>query len=90
MNLNPAATIIQMPPVASNTPTKTVPAKTAPAKETPAKNEESFVDYLIDFIPSLGKTENVHTEKNGNPLTKQYGSDVSFTIKTISVHDKNR
>lgn len=84
VNLNPAATIIQMPPVASNTPTKTVPAKTAPAKETPAKNEESFVDYLIDFIPSLGKTENVHTEKNGNPLTKQYGSDVSFTIKTIN------
>lgn len=84
VNLNPAATIIQMPPVASNTPTKTVPAKTTPAKETPAKNEESFVDYLIDFIPSLGKTENVHTEKNGNPLTKQYGSDVSFTIKTIN------
>lgn len=84
VNLNPAATTIQMPSVASNTPTKTVPAKTAPAKETPAKNEESFVDYLIDFIPSLGKTENVHTEKNGNPLTKQYGSDVSFTIKTIN------
>ncbi|MFH4237965.1 hypothetical protein WAJ08_19815, partial [Acinetobacter baumannii] len=49
-----------------------------------SKKEESFVDYLIDFIPSLGKTENVHTEKNGNPLTKQYGSDVAFTIKTIN------
>ncbi|RKG37942.1 M23 family metallopeptidase [Acinetobacter rongchengensis] len=84
VNLNPAATTIQMLPVASNTPTKTVSAKTAPAAEIPAKNEESFVDYLIDFIPSLGKTENVHTEKNGNPLTKQYGNDVLFTIKTIN------
>ncbi|MND71918.1 Peptidase family M23 [compost metagenome] len=84
VNLNPAATTIQMPRVAPNVPSKTVPAKTAPAKETPPKNEESFVDYLIDFIPSLGKTENVHTEKNGNPLTKQYGSDVTFTIKTIN------
>lgn len=84
VNLNPAATTIQMPRVAPNVPSKTVPAKTAPAKETPPKNEESFVDYLIDFIPSLGKTENVHTEKNGNPLTKQYGSDVAFTIKTIN------
>lgn len=79
VNLNPAAAIIQMPPIASNTP-----SKAAPAKEKPAKNEENFVDYLIDFIPSLGKSENVHTEKNGNPLTKQYGSDVSFTIKTIN------
>lgn len=79
VNLNPAAAIIQMSPGASNTP-----SKAAPAKEKPAKNEENFVDYLIDFIPSLGKSENVHTEKNGNPLTKQYGSDVSFTIKTIN------
>ncbi len=84
VNLNSAATTIQMPRVASNTPSKTVPAKTTPAKETSSKKEESFVDYLIDFIPSLGKTENVHTEKNGNPLTKQYGSDVAFTIKTIN------
>lgn len=81
VNLNPAATTIQMPRVV---PGKAVPAKKAPVKETPPKNEESFVDYLIDFIPSLGKTENVHTEKNGNPLTKQYGSDVAFTIKTIN------
>ncbi|EPJ8639341.1 M23 family metallopeptidase, partial [Acinetobacter baumannii] len=84
VNLNSAATTIQMPRVASNPPSKTVPAKTKPAKETSSKREESFVDYLIDFIPSLGKTENVHTEKNGNPLTKQYGSDVVFTIKTIN------
>lgn len=84
VNLNPAAITIQMPRVAPNAPSKTVPAKPAPVKETPPKNEESFVDYLIDFIPSLGKTENVHTEKNGNPLTKQYGSDVAFTIKTIN------
>ncbi|MFV5533826.1 M23 family metallopeptidase [Acinetobacter pittii] len=84
VNLNSAATTIQMPRVAPNTPSKTVPAKTTPAKETSSKKEESFVDYLIDFIPSLGKTENVHTEKNGNPLTKQYGSDVAFTIKTIN------
>lgn len=84
VNLNSAATTIQMPRVALNIPSKTVPAKTTPAKETSSKKEESFVDYLIDFIPSLGKTENVHTEKNGNPLTKQYGSDVAFTIKTIN------
>lgn len=84
VNLNSAATTIQTPRVAPNTPSKTVPAKTTPAKETSSKKEESFVDYLIDFIPSLGKTENVHTEKNGNPLTKQYGSDVAFTIKTIN------
>lgn len=84
VNLNSAATTIQMPRVAPNPPSKTVPAKAAPAKETSSKKEESFVDYLIDFIPSLGKTENVHTEKNGNPLTKQYGSDVAFTIKTIN------
>ncbi|MBD2851028.1 M23 family metallopeptidase [Acinetobacter baumannii] len=84
VNLNSAATTIQMPRVAPNPPSKTVPAKTKPAKETSSKREESFVDYLIDFIPSLGKTENVHTEKNGNPLTKQYGSDVAFTIKTIN------
>ncbi|MCU4530728.1 M23 family metallopeptidase [Acinetobacter sp. P1(2023)] len=84
VNLNSAATIIQMPRVAPNSPSKTVPAKTTPAKETSSEKEESFVDYLIDFIPSLGKTENVHTEKNGNPLTKQYGSDVTFTIKTIN------
>ncbi|MDC4878785.1 M23 family metallopeptidase [Acinetobacter baumannii] len=84
VNLNSAATTIQMPRVAPNPPSKTVPAKTTQAKETSPKTEESFVDYLIDFIPSLGKTENVHTEKNGNPLTKQYGSDVAFTIKTIN------
>lgn len=84
VNLNSAATTIQTPRLAPNTPSKTVPAKTTPAKETSSKKEESFVDYLIDFIPSLGKTENVHTEKNGNPLTKQYGSDVAFTIKTIN------
>ncbi|EXS34804.1 MULTISPECIES: M23 family metallopeptidase [Acinetobacter calcoaceticus/baumannii complex] len=84
VNLNSAATTIQMPRVAPNPPSKTVPAKAAPAKETSSKKEESFVNYLIDFIPSLGKTENVHTEKNGNPLTKQYGSDVAFTIKTIN------
>ncbi|WP_336976130.1 M23 family metallopeptidase [Acinetobacter pittii] len=84
VNLNSAATTIQMPRVAPNPPSKTVPAKATPAKETSSKKEESFVDYLIDFIPSLGKTENVHTEKNGNPLTKQYGSDVAFTIKTIN------
>ncbi|MFX7793284.1 M23 family peptidase, partial [Acinetobacter baumannii] len=53
VNLNSAATTIQMPRVASNTPSKTVPAKTTPAKETSSKKEESFVDYLIDFIPSL-------------------------------------
>jgi hypothetical protein len=79
VNLNPAATIIQMPPVASNNPTKTALAKTAPAK-----NEESLVDYLIDFIPSLGKTENFHTEKNGNPLTKVYNKDITFIVKTIN------
>ncbi|OCY75046.1 M23 family metallopeptidase, partial [Acinetobacter pittii] len=84
VNLNSAATTIQMPRVAPNPPSKTVPAKATPAKETSSKKEESFVNYLIDFIPSLGKTENVHTEKNGNPLTKQYGSDVAFTIKTIN------
>ncbi|MDV7429241.1 M23 family metallopeptidase [Acinetobacter baumannii] len=84
VNLNSAATTIQMPRVAPNPPSKTVPAKTTQAKETSPETEESFVDYLIDFIPSLGKTENVHTEKNGNPLTKQYGSDVAFTIKTIN------
>ncbi|MFV5641402.1 M23 family metallopeptidase [Acinetobacter oleivorans] len=84
VNLNSEAKTIQMPRVAPNPPSKTVPAKTTPAKETSSKKEESFVDYLIDFIPSLGKTENVHTEKNGNPLTKQYGSDVAFTIKTIN------
>ncbi|HAV3456503.1 M23 family metallopeptidase [Acinetobacter baumannii] len=84
VNLNSAATTIQMPRVAPKPPSKTVPAKTTQAKETSPKTEESFVDYLIDFIPSLGKTENVHTEKNGNPLTKQYGSDVAFTIKTIN------
>ncbi|MDC5330695.1 M23 family metallopeptidase [Acinetobacter baumannii] len=84
VNLNSAATTIQMPRVAPNPPSKPVPAKTTQAKETSPKTEESFVDYLIDFIPSLGKTENVHTEKNGNPLTKQYGSDVAFTIKTIN------
>lgn len=84
VNLNSAATTIQMPRVAPNPPSKTVPAKATPAKETSSKKEESFVDYLIDFIPSLGKIENVHTEKNGNPLTKQYGSDVAFTIKTIN------
>ncbi len=84
VNLNSAATTIQMPRVAPNPPSKTVPAKATPAKETSSKKEESFVNYLIDFIPSLGKTENVHTEKNGNPLTKQYGIDVAFTIKTIN------
>lgn len=84
VNLNSAATTILMPRVAPNPPSKTVPAKATPAKETSSKKEESFVNYLIDFIPSLGKTENVHTEKNGNPLTKQYGSDVAFTIKTIN------
>ncbi|MCU4564087.1 M23 family metallopeptidase [Acinetobacter sp. WU_MDCI_Abxc222] len=84
VNLNSAATTIQMPRVAPNPPSKTVPAKATPAKETSSKKEESFVDYLIDFIPSLGRIENVHTEKNGNPLTKQYGSDVAFTIKTIN------
>ncbi|MDX8220372.1 M23 family metallopeptidase [Acinetobacter pittii] len=84
VNLNSAATTIQMPRVAPNPPSKTVPAKATPAKETSSKKEESFVNYLIDFIPSLGKTENVHTEKNGNPLTKQYGSDVAFTNKTIN------
>lgn len=84
VNLNSAATTIQMPRVAPNPPSKTVPAKATPAKETSSKKEESFVDYLIDFIPSLGKIENIHTEKNGNPLTKQYGSDVAFTIKTIN------
>lgn len=78
VNLNSAATTLQMSRVPSNTPSKTLSTKTTP------KNEDSFVDYLIDFIPSLGKTENVHTEKNGNPLTKQYGSDVAFTIKTIN------
>lgn len=84
VNLNSEAKTIQMPRVAPNPPSKTVPAKTIPAKEASSKKEDSFVDYLIDFIPSLGKTENVHTEKNGNPLTKQYGSDVAFTIKTIN------
>lgn len=84
VNLNSEAKTIQMPRVAPNPPSKTVPAKTTPAKEASSKKEDSFVDYLIDFIPSLGKTENVHTEKNGNPLTKQYGSDVAFTIKTIN------
>lgn len=78
VNLNSAATTLQMSRVPLNTPSKTLSTKTTP------KNEDSFVDYLIDFIPSLGKTENVHTEKNGNPLTKQYGSDVAFTIKTIN------
>lgn len=77
--LNPAATTIQMLDIVSNSP-----RVEAPTKGIPAKNEESFVDYLMDFFPSLGKIDNVYTEKNGNPLTKQYGSDVSFTIKTIN------
>jgi len=84
VNLNSEAKTIQIPRVAPNPPSKTVPAKTTSAKEASSKKEDSFVDYLIDFIPSLGKKENVHTEKNGNPLTKQYGSDVAFTIKTIN------
>lgn len=81
VNLNVAATGIQMTPVAA---TKTISRIPTPAKETPTKGEESLIDYLIEFIPTLGTTENVHTEKNGNPLTKQYSTDVSFTIKTIN------
>lgn len=84
INLNTAATTIQTLSVHSPTSNRATPTKESLGKKTSTKNEESFVDYLIDFIPSLGETENVHTEKNGNPLTKQYGSDVAFTIKTIN------
>lgn len=48
------------------------------------KKITDLIDFVAEFIPSFGKTENIHTEKNGNPLSKQYGTDVSFTIKTIN------
>lgn len=76
INLNAAATSMQRPALTQNLP-KTTNAKTE-------AKEQNFIDYLIDYIPSFGKSENVHTESNGNPLTKQYGSDVSFTVKTIN------
>lgn len=78
VSLNEAATKIQ------STPQDSKQVNAASPKTSNEKNEESLVDYLLDFIPDFGKTENVHTEKGGNPLTKQYGSDVSFTIKTIN------
>ena len=76
VNLNIAATNIQRPTLSQNL------SKTTNSKPEP--EDQNFIDYLIDYIPSFGQSENLHTESNGNPLTKQYGSDVSFTIKTIN------
>ena len=76
VNLNVVATNIQRPTLSRNLPKIT--------NSKPEPEDQNFIDYLIDYIPSFGKSENVHTESNGNPLTKQYGSDVSFTVKTIN------
>lgn len=45
---------------------------------------EGVLNLLVDYITDIGDRLNTHTEKNGNPLTKQYGSDVVFTVKTIN------
>lgn len=74
VSLNDVANKIQRTPIDSKKE-NTIPLE---------KADENLVDYLLDFIPDFGKLENTHTEKSGNPLTKQYGSDVSFTIKTIN------
>jgi murein DD-endopeptidase MepM/ murein hydrolase activator NlpD len=78
VSLNETATTIQ------RTPSNSKQDNSNSQKNSNENKEESIVDYLLDFIPDFGKTENIHTEKAGNPLTKQYGSDVSFTIKTIN------
>lgn len=85
VNLDDAASTIQTHPInINNSGSVKVPANETPKKEASTNEDKSFIDYLIDFVPSLGKAENVHTEKNGNPLTKQYGTDVAFTIMTIN------
>ena len=61
------------------------PKTTTPIiKDKIPTNDDSLIDHIIDFIPSIGDSKNTHTTTNGNPLTKVYGADVSFTIKTIN------
>ena len=82
VKLNDAAVRSQQNIVTSSN-TQTKPSSPEPKDKTPEK-DDSLVDHIIDLIPSLGETKNTHTAKNGNPLTKVYGTDVSFTIKTIN------
>ncbi len=68
-----------------STSSNTAPKPTTPApKDQAPKNADTLVDHIIDLIPSIGETKNTHTAKNGNPLTKVYGTEVSFTVKTIN------
>lgn len=68
-----------------STSSNTAPKPTTPApKDQAPKNADTLVDHIIDLIPGIGETKNTHTAKNGNPLTKVYGTEVSFTVKTIN------
>lgn len=54
--------------------------KTDSAKD----QDKSSANHSIDFVPDIGEKKDTHTEQNGNPLTKVYGTEVAFTIKTIN------
>ena len=82
VKLNDAA-IRSQQNIATSSNTQTKPSSPEPKDKTPEK-DNSLVDHIIDLIPSLGETKNTHTAKNGNPLTKVYGTEVSFTVKTIN------
>lgn len=82
VKLNDAA-IRSQQNIATSSNTQTKPSSPEPKDKTPEK-DDSLVDHIIELIPSLGETKNTHTAKNGNPLTKVYGIEVSFTVKTIN------
>lgn len=82
VKLNDAAIRLQQNAPASS---KTQSKSSAPvSKDEASKNDNSLIDHIIDLIPSIGDSKNTHTKTNGNPLTKIYGTEVSFTIKTIN------
>lgn len=82
IKLNDAAIRLQQskPTLLNAKPKTTTPIP----KDRIPTNDDSLINHIIDFIPSIGDSKNTHTTTNGNPLTKVYGADVSFTIKTIN------